>query len=326
MIPFLSKRDIVLRMSKAWLMMLCMIPAFAASWTNFEDPNEKAFTLEIPQGWTVQGGMFRLGYSDYRPMVDLKSPDGKISIRLGDARIPSYAAPSPNHTQEGAVYDLGAQAQMVVAKYRTGQDYALLYSKVRFKDCKALTPETVTTPPPASAPPELPEVKEATTGQVAYSCDGSRTAYVFSKTANYGGIWQVHALWSFEAPTDQVLSARAIIEHAMKTYKLSDAWIAYQKKLDQEALVYQRERQHAKMRQLSQQVAQFEMKMAAERRQFESMSHTLNGELDTVDPIGNHHLVSIGPKDGYWTDGLGHYVNSPNSPGPGWQQLTPTGK
>jgi hypothetical protein len=341
-IPFwgkkmLRKKDIVLRMSSAWLIAFCSIPAFAANWTTFQDPNENAFTVEVPQGWTVNGGMFRMGYSDYRPMVDLRSPDGKVNIRLGDVSIPSYSIPNQNHSQEGSTIDLGAQAQLTVARYRSGKEYAPLYARVRFKDCKSLTPQAINSPPPAPDQPELAEVKQTTTGEVSYSCDGSRTAYVYSKSALYGPFWQVHALWSFEAPSDQVLSARAIIEHAVKSYRLNDAWIQHQKQLDQEAMVYQKQRQQARMRQLSQQVAQFEASMQAMRNQVASFEHrmqqqsdqvesftrTLRGVTATVDPLGNPHEVSTGPKSGYYTDGAGHYVNAERPPGPNWQPLTP---
>lgn len=336
MIPFTSKRDIVSRMLKAWVVW-CSIPAFAANWTTFQDPNEQAFTVEVPQGWTVNGGLFRLGYSDYRVMVDLRSADGKVNIRLGDVSIPTYAVPSQLHSQEGSAIDLGAQAQMTVARYRTGRDYAVAYSKVRFQDCKSLAPRTVTMPAAPPGPRELAEVKQSTEGEATYVCDGSRAAYVYAETASYGGFWQVHQLRSFEAPADQVLPAAAIIDHAVKTFKLSDAWIGHQKQLDQEALVYQRQRQQARMRQLSAQVAQFEMKMQAMRSQVSAFEHrmqmqqnqvdsfdrALRGVVATVDPLGNPHEVGVGTKDGYWTDGLGHYVNSNRSPGPNWQPLTP---
>lgn len=336
MIPFSRKSVIVFRMSKAW-MIVCSIPAFAANWTTFQDPNENAFTVEVPQGWTIHGGMFRLGYSDYRPMVDLRSPDGKVSIRLGDVSIPTYFVPNQYHPQEGSNYDMGAQIQMTVARYRTGRDYALLYAKARFKDCRSLMPQTITTPSAAPGPPELAEVKQATSGEASYVCDGSRAAFVYAETASYGGFWQVHQLRSFEAPSDQVLSAWSITEHAVKTFKLQDAWVQHQKQLDQEALVYQRQRQQARMRQLSQQVAQFEMRMQAMRNQVSAFEHrmqmqsdqvesfdrALRGVTATVDPLGNPHEVWTGPKDGYWTDGLGHYVNSNTMPGPGWQRLTP---
>ena len=30
----------------------------APAWVTFQDPKEKAFTVEVPQGWTVHGGLF----------------------------------------------------------------------------------------------------------------------------------------------------------------------------------------------------------------------------------------------------------------------------
>jgi hypothetical protein len=50
-------------------------------WSKYQDPYEHAFTVDVPQGWTVTGGLFRLGYSDCRPMLDLQSPDDNIEIR-----------------------------------------------------------------------------------------------------------------------------------------------------------------------------------------------------------------------------------------------------
>lgn len=67
-------------------------PASKLEWTQFQDPSEKAFTMDVPQGWTVKGGLFRMGYSDERPMVDMTSTDRTISIRFGDVSVPTYTA------------------------------------------------------------------------------------------------------------------------------------------------------------------------------------------------------------------------------------------
>ena len=40
------------------------------TWTSFQDPTEQAFTVEVPKGWTIKGGLFRIGYSDARYMVE----------------------------------------------------------------------------------------------------------------------------------------------------------------------------------------------------------------------------------------------------------------
>ena len=75
--------------------------------TQFQDPFEKAFVVDYPEGWTAKGGLFRLGYSDQRVMLDMRSPDGAMNVRLGDISIPTYAVPAQFHEQEGEVYDLG---------------------------------------------------------------------------------------------------------------------------------------------------------------------------------------------------------------------------
>ena len=109
------------------------VPLFAQvqSWVQLQDPSpEHGFALDVPKGWAAKAGMFRLGYSDVRLVVDLKSPDGKTNVRLGDVSIPAYALPTPTHPREGDFIDLGAQAQLTVANYRTGQQYAEKYAQI----------------------------------------------------------------------------------------------------------------------------------------------------------------------------------------------------
>ena len=313
------------------------------TWGKFTDPLEQAFTLEVPKGWTVKGGMFRLGYSDHREMVDMTSPDGKINIRMGDVAIPTYFLPNQIH-HEGEVYDLGAQAQGRVARYRTGQEFASAYGKTRFATmCASLSPQQSNLPPIGNQVPPLAEnnpAPHAADGDITYSCNGAqgaRIAYVYSQTAPFQGLWQVTSLVSYVSPRADVPEARSIIQHSEKTFVLSPAWIQKQKQLNDEALVYQRQRQQARMRQLSEQVAQFEAKMQAmqnqvsqfergqaqRQSQFEAFDNVINGVTPTVDPFGNKIDVNTGPKNSYWKNpGTGEVVNSDRSPGPGWQQLT----
>ncbi len=311
---------------------------FAADWVVFQDPIEKAFTLDVPKGWTVKGGLFRLGYSDYRPMIDLISPDRNINVRMGDIAVPNYALPNTLHP-EGDTIDLGAQAQMTVSRYHAGQEYAAAYAKTRFKDvCPALTPQPAPSPAPRlTGAAEDATVKQSSEGEAAFRCDGGRVAYVYAKTALYAGFWQVHLLASYVAAPDQVGLARSILEQGTRSFKLDDAWIAYQKRMDAEALLYQQQRQRDRRRMISQQVAQFEASMQAmqgqvaafergqarQAKQVETWGNILTGITPTTDPYGNTHDVWTGSKSGYWMDGRGNYINSDLSPGPGWVKLTP---
>jgi hypothetical protein len=312
-------------------------------WVRFQDPLEQAFTMDVPQGWSVKGGLFRLGYSDYRAMVDLKSADGKTDIRVGDVAIPSYSLPSQYHQREGEPYDLGAQAQMTVARYRSGQAFADLYAKSRFKSvCQSFTPKQSEGAAPVEDKSEQFSSGAAgsSAGEATYQCEsgaGSRTAYVYARTTHYQGLWQVTMLASFIAPAEQAGVARNILLHCTQTLLIHPEWIQYQKQMDDQGLLYQRQRQQARMRALSQKVAQFESRMqsmqnqvnafergqADQANQVAGFTNALIGITPTTDPLGNERDVWTGPKSSYWTDGKGQTVNSDTAPGPGWQQLTP---
>lgn len=181
--------------------------AAAISWTKFEDPFEHAFTIDVPQGWAVKGGLFRIGYSDVRPMVDMTSPDGKTEIRLGDLAIPTYALPTPQHPPGDAV-DLGAQAQMTSARYHTGEQFATVYAQTHFiRVCQRLDPQPNEGEPPVNDDlAKNAQAQQSTTGQVTYKCsaaDGQRTAYAYSRTNLMPNLWQVSMIASFITPSDR---------------------------------------------------------------------------------------------------------------------------
>jgi hypothetical protein len=321
-------------------------PAAQLSWTPFQDPFERAFTVEVPQGWAVRGGLFRMGYSDYRPMVDLTSPDGSINVRIGDISIPTYTAPSQGHSREGEVIDLGAQAQLVVARYRQGPEFAVRYSHVRFyQSCHDPIADSANVD--FTVPDYLPRMTDTTqssTGLISYKCGegaGQKIAFAYVRTSSQGGLWEAQTMASFIAPTDRVALARTVLEHVAKSFHISQEWIAYQGQQDAQGLAYQRARQQRRMADLARQVQQFDAQMAAMRNQVasferhqaaqagqvEGFTQALRGVTPTLDPMtGEAREVWTGPNSGYWTNGAGAVVNSANSPpGGGWRQLQVTG-
>jgi hypothetical protein len=326
----------------------CLSPAISAQtqtkWVQVQDSGpEHAFTLDVPKGWTARAGAFRLGYSDVRLMVDLKSADGKTNIRLGEVSIPAYALPNQLH-REGDFVDLGAQAQLTVASYHTGQEYAEKYAHSRFKElCRSLTPE----PHAASIsiadylPPD-PAVKSSSAGEMSYRCDsgsGVSTAFVYAKTNLGQGLWTVRTLVSYLAPSEQSSAAADVTEHCIRSFRLNPQWVAHQSQMDAEALDYQRQRQAGRIRQIQVQVAQFEQSMKAMQQQVasfergqqrsaaqsEEWGNLLTGITPTVDPLGNKRDVWTGTKSRYFENGRGTIVNSDVvPPGGGWTELTTT--
>ena len=313
----------------------------SGSWTRFEDPFEHAFALSVPQGWTVQGGLFRMGFSDQRVMVELKSPDGKIDLRLGDVSVPSYTVPSTYHYREGEIYDLGAQAQMVVERYRTGPEYAVRYSESRFaRFCK--NPQQNPSNVDFSMPDYLPVGSmqgQSSAGQVEWLCQtdqGPRVALAFTRTINTGAIWQVPTMVSLIAPPDQIEKARSIALHCVQSLQVNPQWLAYQQNMDAQGMQYQQARQQRRRDAINAQIQQFEAQMhamqnqvnaferhqAAQANQVEGFTNALVGLTPTTDPMtGENRMVWTGPKDNYWVNGVGQVVNSTNAPSPSFHQL-----
>jgi len=67
------------------------LPKSAAglNWVRFTDSAEGAFSMEVPVGWQLLGGMYRFGYLDVRWMMDARSLDGKVIIRIDDPNGPA---------------------------------------------------------------------------------------------------------------------------------------------------------------------------------------------------------------------------------------------
>jgi len=219
------------------------------AWAQLQDSSpERAFVLEVPKGWTAKAGAFRLGYSDVRLMVDLKSPDTKVSVRLGEVSVPAYALPNQYHPREGEFVDLGAQAQLTVANYHTGQQYAEKYAESRFKEiCQSLTPDAHAAS--ISIPDYLPldpAVKSSSTGEANYKCDsgaGAMIAFVYAKTNLGEGLWTVRTLISYLASPEQASVAMDVAQHCVRSFRLNPQWISHQEQMDADALDYQRQRQ-----------------------------------------------------------------------------------
>jgi hypothetical protein len=124
----------------------------------WRDPLEGAFSLPVPRGWHVDGGLKRPNPIAYRPEILLASPDDTIQLRLGDAGIPSfgvpYAVPMVGMMAEGTT----TAGYTVLMNYRPGAMFLTqLYlpnkfrgmSNVQIEDLPALGAQSFRLLPPA---------------------------------------------------------------------------------------------------------------------------------------------------------------------------------
>lgn len=65
---------------------------------------EGAFTIPVPQGWRVDGGLKRFTAIDTRPELTAVSPDNQIIIQMGDSFIPSFSLPTQMGPRKGYAF------------------------------------------------------------------------------------------------------------------------------------------------------------------------------------------------------------------------------
>jgi hypothetical protein len=319
-------------------------PAAASevSWVQYADPAEHAFTLAVPQGWEIKGGLYRFGYFDVRWMMDARSPDGKIIIRIDDVNVPPYVLPGPSTGAEGQAYDRPKQFQMVVARYQNAESFAASYLASRFKQvCPNPTPQAGSWRP--TLPPEFQaSAMTQTEGCVAATCDtsdGPRSAAVYVRTSLFQGnnyaFWTADPLISILSTSKEMAAAQAIVQHMLDSFHKNPQWVEYQNQMTQAGgqmieqnfqtfMAQMRAYDQARSSAMNQQVAGFEAHENASQRQSSSFGETLTGLQDAVDPqTGQRFQVWSGPGANYYRNGEGDTVNANSLPGPDYHQLNP---
>lgn len=100
------------------------------TWTRWSDPREGAFTIDVPSGWTVEGGTFRAGMSDVRQCVRITSLDKEIMAQSGDTGLTLFVVPEAMHLQmgmqEGQTFPYGT-GQSTLARYTPPRVFARWY-------------------------------------------------------------------------------------------------------------------------------------------------------------------------------------------------------
>ena len=308
------------------------------AWVRYYDPSEHSFSIEVPQGWQVQGGMYRFGYFDVRATVDLRSPDGNIILRFDDANVPPYALPGPYKPAEGHPYNKPYQFQMMVEPYREASSFAETYAKSRFKSvCQTMTQQASNWRP--SLPSFIGQTHADRTSDAAvdFTCAtaaGPKLASVYAHTSLYAksAFWQADPVLSAVTTPALMPVAQGVLQHALDSFQIDPQWQAHQQQMTQEGLaMIQRDFQtflaqtRATMQNFSnsmnQQVAGFEAHQQASAAQSHEWGNILTGITDARDPYtGQQFQVWTGPYSNYYVNGLGEQRNAATSPGPGYHQ------
>jgi hypothetical protein len=211
---------------------------------QWRDPIEGAFTLPVPSGWNVQGGLKRFSAVDVRPEVLATSPDGNIVIRIGDSYIPPMRLPGEMMRSfgfyEGSWYSADGITQHLVMRYLPGARFITDFylpnrlgnvSNVQVNDLPELSrkAEALWKQAGIAAKVDAGEITFETQSE-----QGLRKGYAFAQTAlnPLPGMPADEALWFVErffgylsAPSAEP-AAQAILNRMVTGYKTDPAWHA----------------------------------------------------------------------------------------------------
>jgi hypothetical protein len=221
-------------------------PAAAAGgdvkFDRWVEPQERSFSVEVPRGWRVTGGLNWLGQIDVQGFVRVQSADGRIEIFLGDPellarQVPNAYSRMQTGVSEGGTFRTPAGGPAMLQRFMTGSQYARAHAVWRL--CKS--PQWV-------AGNDLPDMSRSLTvaiepearrlggtasvsaGETSFLCDQAQ-GYVMAATmlaSARGGptqVWMVYKVAGFRS-TDPMRSmqARYIMEHMMATLTPDPAW------------------------------------------------------------------------------------------------------
>ena len=112
------------------------VPKSELAFETWTDPNEGAFETQVPRGWTVYGGAFRFAPIDIRRQMALVSPDGRIHVSYGAAKLTALVAPGPSSAvrglHEGQSYEVNGVTYTVL-HYLSGTEFSEQYVDQKLK-------------------------------------------------------------------------------------------------------------------------------------------------------------------------------------------------
>ena len=222
-------------------------PSHAASfrWVRFSDPAEGAFSIDVPEGWRVQGGTIRRSAIEIPMGVQAVSPDGAITVFYGDPNIPIYSVPSRMMAMggygPGRVFDMGNGVHTLIMPYMDGETFAAQWGARRVAVACG-SPRLMGEKPRADSSRAIDYAyarggvrTSVNAGEASFACNLRGVqggGYVFAATelvqSQGAQIWDVKYVIGCIAPVGRAAEAYAVLARMASSFSLNRQWLASQ--------------------------------------------------------------------------------------------------
>jgi hypothetical protein len=296
----------------------------AVNWVRWQDPKENAFSIEVPAGWKVNGGLFRFAPLDTRPAWEAVSPDGQIRITGGDPQLGPFTEPNQVLAmagfREGSEYSPGYGLRYIVRRYVPGAPFVREYVAARAPQfCTGLAITDNRDRSDADAAINVIYQRYGTmgvmmqihSGEVSFTCNRQGRAmagYYFASTLRTqsagmpGGLWLAQNLCGYLAPRDQAQLAQSIAKHIVESGKPNPQWENMQSGITMNSSRIAAQTQEAVSNIISETYWSRQKTMDEISRRREN---AILGTVDVVDPASGKQIKVDNSANYYWMDNRG---------------------
>ena len=314
-------------------------------WARYTDNTEHAFSIDVPRGWQVQGGIARRSPMQPHVVLTLRSPGGKTTMLLGNAEAFTYAVLTRMSYdlgfREGTLYSPGTD-NMLMRNYIQGQKFAVVYGG-RFlpKECQNVRSIGSRNRPDKAYRSSAYGLQfSGTAGDAFFTCEkeGHKyEAYVFSVTELSaqpnvpGGIWNADFTYLFATPEGHGAAAGVTLAHILSSFRFDQDWLARQLKVSRDSA----------NKALAEANAKFDANAASMRSTFtgtnrdarasqEEFGRLISGFDEYQTAGGEKKYVPYAAATNWWSNDKGQTLGTqgPLSPGMNMQEMkrVPPGK
>ncbi|HYG08657.1 MAG TPA: hypothetical protein VD835_01670, partial [Pyrinomonadaceae bacterium] len=300
-------------------------PLAGLQFQTWTDPTEDAFSVEVPVGWQVTGGITRPGFLTTLSEFVIRSPDGRVTVRSGDVNFPSkYVVPNMTLMTNGLWEGQFTSDGRLIMNYKSALDFASYYVQATIgRNCQNLqwlggAQRDDRMQALAWYMQTLGFVMH-TAGEVMFSCEfGGRPyiGYQYAETAvthhsHVATLWDPQALFGFVATPESVRLADAVLFRAVNSVQTNPQWMMRQGRMNAQAAEdLRRYREHSA--QLWQQTQ--EARWASWDRIAEQRGDLLRGQTQVEDPMTGHTYKVESGSSYYWIDPVRNVIAGTDLP------------
>jgi hypothetical protein len=317
-------------------LLLCCNRSGAEEFVRYTDTTEHAFSLEVPRGWGVNGGIARRSMMQPHTALTLRSPGGLTQIALGNLHAYTYTLPSPLAPRENTPYAAGAD-QLWVLQYRTGEQFAQMYAAhFLTQQCQKVQLVNARHRADGSRPPTRAVnglTYSASAGEAFLTCEKGGhqfEAYVYAQTEltgqpGTGGIWGAEHTYMFLTPAGNGTAAGIVLSQIVRSYRIDPRWMATQLKVSADLANHAIAQASAQLDANSTSIAgTFSSDTAAAARANQDEMHRLISGFDEYQTAGGQRkTVPYAAATNWWSNGQGQTrgTQGPIGPGPGFGEM-----